>query len=293
MAMLRDVFEVTDRTWRGIGMIPQQRLAALRRSTASSTRSSASTSADIHTEESPLCRSGEVLQGLLKPHECAAFGKQCTPAQSARRDDGVVRGRVRRLLRVPAAGPGADLMTAGLDFENWTCPVPLRDTPTVVMGHGGGGAMSGELVEHLFLPGYGAAADGRARRLRGGHRRRQPARVLHRLVRGQADVLPGRLDRRPRGQRHGQRPGHVGRDAAVPVDRVHPAGGHGAGRHRPDRRGDGRGRPGRRGTAGHRRHQGRGQRQRRRRLRQHHRHRRGRRTASTSTRAGPRSATRC
>ncbi len=48
-------------------------------------------------------------------------------------------------------------MTADLDFENWTCPVPLRDTPTVVMGHGGGGAMSGELVEHLFLPGYGTA----------------------------------------------------------------------------------------------------------------------------------------
>jgi hydrogenase expression/formation protein HypE len=48
-------------------------------------------------------------------------------------------------------------MTAELDFENWTCPVPLRDTPTVVMGHGGGGAMSGELVEHLFLPGYGRA----------------------------------------------------------------------------------------------------------------------------------------
>ena len=50
-------------------------------------------------------------------------------------------------------------MTAGLDFDNWTCPVPLRDTPSIVMGHGGGGAMSGELVEHLFLPGYGAAAD--------------------------------------------------------------------------------------------------------------------------------------
>lgn len=47
---------------------------------------------------------------------------------------------------------------AGLDFESWVCPVPLRDTPTVVMGHGGGGAMSGELIEHLFLPGYGAAA---------------------------------------------------------------------------------------------------------------------------------------
>jgi hydrogenase expression/formation protein HypE len=46
-------------------------------------------------------------------------------------------------------------VTADLDFENWTCPVPLRDTPTVVMGHGGGGAMSGELVQHLFLPAYG------------------------------------------------------------------------------------------------------------------------------------------
>ena len=49
-------------------------------------------------------------------------------------------------------------MTAGVDFENWSCPVPLRDTPQVVMGHGGGGAMSGELVQHLFLPAYGDAA---------------------------------------------------------------------------------------------------------------------------------------
>jgi len=45
-----------------------------------------------------------------------------------------------------------------LDLQGWVCPVPLRDTPYVVMGHGGGGAMSGELIEHLFLPAYGAAA---------------------------------------------------------------------------------------------------------------------------------------
>jgi hydrogenase expression/formation protein HypE len=49
-------------------------------------------------------------------------------------------------------------MTA-LDFENWSCPVPLRGTPYVVLGHGGGGAMSAELTEHLFLPGFGTAAD--------------------------------------------------------------------------------------------------------------------------------------
>jgi hydrogenase expression/formation protein HypE len=40
------------------------------------------------------------------------------------------------------------------DFEHWACPLPLRDHPAVVMGHGGGGRLSGELVEHLFLPAF-------------------------------------------------------------------------------------------------------------------------------------------
>ncbi|MGI8701423.1 MAG: hydrogenase expression/formation protein HypE [Nocardioidaceae bacterium] len=46
-----------------------------------------------------------------------------------------------------------------LDFSAWVCPTPLRDTPTIVMGHGGGGALSAELIEHLFLPAFGSAAD--------------------------------------------------------------------------------------------------------------------------------------
>ncbi|WP_433522672.1 hydrogenase expression/formation protein HypE [Nocardia pseudovaccinii] len=46
-----------------------------------------------------------------------------------------------------------------LDIDGWVCPMPLRDAPNIVMGHGGGGAMSGELIEHLFLPAFGAAAD--------------------------------------------------------------------------------------------------------------------------------------
>lgn len=45
-----------------------------------------------------------------------------------------------------------------LDITGWVCPVPLRDSPTVVMGHGGGGAMSAELVRHLFLPALAPAA---------------------------------------------------------------------------------------------------------------------------------------
>ncbi|MET1062783.1 MAG: hydrogenase expression/formation protein HypE [Aeromicrobium sp.] len=47
---------------------------------------------------------------------------------------------------------------AALDFEGWVCPLPLRDYPSIVMGHGGGGAMSAELVEQLFLPAFGSAA---------------------------------------------------------------------------------------------------------------------------------------
>lgn len=45
-------------------------------------------------------------------------------------------------------------MTDGVNFDNWTCPMPLRDYPQIVMGHGGGGKLSADLVEHLFLPAF-------------------------------------------------------------------------------------------------------------------------------------------
>jgi hydrogenase expression/formation protein HypE len=45
-------------------------------------------------------------------------------------------------------------MTNTLNFENWVCPLPLRNHPNIVMGHGGGGKLSAELVEHLFLPAF-------------------------------------------------------------------------------------------------------------------------------------------
>ncbi|MFI1912964.1 hydrogenase formation protein HypD [Nocardia sp. NPDC020380] len=77
-AMLNDVFEVTDRAWRGIGVIPASgwRLSERYREFDAEHRFAV---ADLHTAESSICRSGEVLQGLIKPHECAAFGKECTP----------------------------------------------------------------------------------------------------------------------------------------------------------------------------------------------------------------------
>lgn len=40
------------------------------------------------------------------------------------------------------------------EFDAWTCPVPLRDYPAIVLGHGGGGQLSSDLVQHLFLPAF-------------------------------------------------------------------------------------------------------------------------------------------
>lgn len=41
------------------------------------------------------------------------------------------------------------------DFAGFSCPAPLQDRPQIVMGHGGGGALSRDLVEHIFLPAFG------------------------------------------------------------------------------------------------------------------------------------------
>ncbi len=76
--MLADVFVITDRQWRGIGAIPASGWK-LSQKYAAFDAAKRFTVSDIHTQESTLCRAGEVLQGLIKPNECAAFGSECTP----------------------------------------------------------------------------------------------------------------------------------------------------------------------------------------------------------------------
>ncbi len=76
--LLSEVFEVTDRAWRGIGVIPKSgwRLSEAYREYDAELRFQIT---GIHTEESKLCRSGDVLRGVIKPSECEAFGKECSP----------------------------------------------------------------------------------------------------------------------------------------------------------------------------------------------------------------------
>jgi hydrogenase expression/formation protein HypD len=75
---IRSVFESVDRKWRGIGFIPQSGWGLC----PEFTEFDAETRFDvgnIFTQESPLCIAGEILQGMKKPLQCAAFGNECTP----------------------------------------------------------------------------------------------------------------------------------------------------------------------------------------------------------------------
>jgi hydrogenase expression/formation protein HypD len=72
------VFEVRDRKWRGIGGIPGSGLG-LRAEYADFDAALRFDVGAISAAESPLCIAGEVLRGWKKPHECPAFGRECTP----------------------------------------------------------------------------------------------------------------------------------------------------------------------------------------------------------------------
>jgi len=77
-AVIAEVFEICDRTWRGIGTIPESgwKLAERYASFDAERRFAVE---GIVTAESPLCRAGDVLRGAIKPNECSAFGRECTP----------------------------------------------------------------------------------------------------------------------------------------------------------------------------------------------------------------------
>jgi hydrogenase expression/formation protein HypD len=76
--VIRQVFRVIPRKWRGIGEIPQSGLG-LSEAYAAFDAEKKFGVADHHVEEPAECMSGLVLQGLKKPHECPAFGTRCAP----------------------------------------------------------------------------------------------------------------------------------------------------------------------------------------------------------------------
>ena len=78
MELIRDVFEVVPRKWRGVGEIPASGLGLKPKYAAFDAEKRFGLAHRV-VEESSVCISGSVLQGVKKPHECPAFGVACTP----------------------------------------------------------------------------------------------------------------------------------------------------------------------------------------------------------------------
>jgi hydrogenase expression/formation protein HypD len=76
--IVRDVFQIVPRKWRGIGEIPYSGLG-LREDYVLFDAEKRFGLADYAVQESSACVSGEVLQGKRKPHQCPAFGTLCNP----------------------------------------------------------------------------------------------------------------------------------------------------------------------------------------------------------------------
>lgn len=76
--LIREVFEVTPRKWRGVGEIPRSGFG-LRAAYADFCAERRFGLVHLKVEEPSECQSGLVLQGKLKPAACAAFGTRCTP----------------------------------------------------------------------------------------------------------------------------------------------------------------------------------------------------------------------
>ena len=76
--LVESVFEVSDRKWRRIGMIPQSGLR-LRPEFAAYDAERIFGVSEMSAEEPPECISAEVLQGLKRPTDCPVFARSCTP----------------------------------------------------------------------------------------------------------------------------------------------------------------------------------------------------------------------
>lgn len=76
--LVDSVFEVCDRKWRGVGWISQSGYR-LRSEFRDYDAERIFEVREIDTKESAICISGQILSGIKKPHDCPAFGAQCTP----------------------------------------------------------------------------------------------------------------------------------------------------------------------------------------------------------------------
>jgi hydrogenase expression/formation protein HypD len=77
--VMERIFEVSDREWRGLGLIPMSGYEVRPEYAAYDAKRKFRAPAE-KAPESELCMAGKVLKGIIKPQECPQFGKACTPS---------------------------------------------------------------------------------------------------------------------------------------------------------------------------------------------------------------------
>lgn len=79
--MIQRIFVIDEMSWRGMGTLPESGLhiAPVYRDFDANHKFPQTTEKQPSKNPSPLCKSGEVLQGLVKPPQCPSFGTSCTP----------------------------------------------------------------------------------------------------------------------------------------------------------------------------------------------------------------------
>lgn len=77
--IVREVYEVADCSWRGLGRLPAGGLLLRPQWSAYDARRRFTGQRSLADVELPLCRSADVLCGRIRPPECASFGTSCTP----------------------------------------------------------------------------------------------------------------------------------------------------------------------------------------------------------------------
>jgi hydrogenase expression/formation protein HypD len=80
-ALVESVFEVADRPWRGLGVVPRGGLRLRESFAAFDAEHRLDAGSFVATTETQDCHAAEVLRGALRPNACPAFGTRCTPEQ--------------------------------------------------------------------------------------------------------------------------------------------------------------------------------------------------------------------
>ncbi len=79
LALMKEMLEIKDAYWRGLGLIPGSGLKLKKKYSAFDAEIKYNLKIKGGSGDLPGCRCGEVLQGLVSPPQCTLFAKRCNP----------------------------------------------------------------------------------------------------------------------------------------------------------------------------------------------------------------------